>query len=1389
MQLFSSKKAILALSIGALSALGACGDDVTVTEAVPPVVVSITPPSATMNIGESLTFAVQISGGSTTTPPTLTSCASSNASVATAAIAAGACKVTAVASGNITVTATASTGGQASASVSVTPATAAISGLTVSPSTAAMTAGQKITITPNVQKGSAAVAVAYAYVSSGTNVATVAATGEITAVAPGTATITTTATGSGAGFTTTALTASTTVTVSIAPGGVSSLTVQPSFMSLSVGSTAPIQAVAVYVTGTPQPTITFGSSNPSVATVLAVNPNTSGSGTVSAVGPGTAIITVTASQPANGNFAASSVTQLVPVTVSPSANVTIYAINQGPIATYYYEGGQASVAAAAVSGFTYSPEALAGIVEENNSQVNAPVDINSVRDQIQVVVNLQPNGQRVDSVVAFVQAADLATPRRAAARQLYSNGQANAEQITLYINTADFTANFAAGTSDVFYTNGQKIISVSVYTTDATGAKELGNASNNRQTVNFNNLDGYAAVNVNPTRVVQGHPTEDNGQKRNLNWWGGPGAAGEGSSTIVPVFYTPGRTLRVMEVSVIEGPNQNSDIAVTPFIHNNYSLGVCGSYEFAGPANPTPSPLPMKVVYGANPTATAALACTTPALDFGYEHPETNTSNFVGVVRAVDNYNNSAPRVTLASGFRRSASVPRPIANRLDYRGPSTRDISIVRERPAVTGWVNASFNFQNNIDVSTDRDGVGAKLNSRVWSFAGCGMAATPMTTMTGADIPECATDFLGGWIGGQFDTRGPYRAAYTELDRLDNMAQSDSSGRFGVDKTAPLIRFGAAGVADTARTTGAGVTTIAIAHQAEFLDERSGFVDANDYGAPVKNPAPWTYNYVDVTQNFTNLATGAIYPQDRAQWQMLSHGAGNLPAANYPTRSECLVASNSTADVWRLTNPFTSGLGNFVNPAATFLSAPGCTLAPAYVIQSGDVGDGYRFGQPVAEPREGIYRYETKVWDRAGNPSTTISRRNGIDGIAANFASISASLGVPLGGAASFQAIFEDNTEVRAASLKLQYNSLTGSTLAAQAALGANVSMAANDTLAYSQTLLDARFNDVINGPALANLSLPMGAPTVTSIEFTNPAGGVITGNLGTKLSMVGGTIWDWANRQDLNGASATPRTSAILGTGIADPVGFANLHAAFPATAFTAFQMLPSLAAGFNAGAGLKAQVTATTNSINAPFTRVDFYRRGTGNCTPSAVVATAAAFNCTQNLYYIGSSTSAVSADQGATRFWTYLAPTTLAPTYWSAETASTAVVPFEAVFAVGVRLTGEALSTPALVLTGTAINITTITNTGGPFPWSINFVNGSNSVTRTGTGSTTNGAGVFSVPVAGNYTATGNPVAVPVGAAAGQCPSGFATSTATPSPVVVTAGVSAATVTIATACVP
>lgn len=1269
MQLFSRKKVSVALSIGALFALGACGDDITVTDPPPQaVVISITPQNVTLNIGESTNLAVQITGG---TNPTLASCTSSNTAVATAAVQGSACRVTAVAAGNVSVTAAASTGNVAAAAVTVAPAQAAINTLTVSPSTTNITVGQKGTLVPNVNKAAAAVTVAYTYATSSAAIATVAANGEVTAVAPGTATITVTATGSGTGYTTTALTTGATVVVTAAPNGITTLNVQPTSLVLALGSTAQLTSTVSQPAGAAQATITYGSTAPLVATV-----NTT-TGLVTAIAPGTAVITVTATSAANAAFSATTLTQLVPVTVTPSANVTINSINQGPVSTSYFTNALLSQAS------SVSDE---GISESANSQVNQPVDINNVRDQIQLVVNLQPNNQRVDSVVAFIANAD-GSNRRPAARQLYSNGTANAEQITLYINTADFTANFAAGTADVFYPNGQKIISVSVFTTEPNGTpREIQNASNNRQTVNFNNLDGYAGLNVNPARVAQGDPSDNS--KANLNWWGGPGTTGEGNTTVIPVFYTPGRTLRIMEVTMLQGISQATTGIFT----------ICGSFTYNGPANPTPSALPYKTVYGVAPAATYAVDCS------GYEHPAIQQQDFLGVTNSIDKDNNPGPRVTRVDGYRRSAQVLRPISNRLDYRGPSTTNPDITRERPAVTGWVNASFNYQTNTNASYDY-GVGVQANSRAWQYVGCAATMpTAMPTATGADIPECATNFIGGWNNAGDTTQGPYRVSYNEKDRLTNNSLSNESWAHGVDKTVSLTRWSSGTSADTSVNSTTSATPGG--WQLEFIDERSGFVESNDFGAPVKNYTWWWY--VDVNNFQTNGTTGAQYPSDRAQTHILVQGAGYLPAANYATRSQCLVPNPATTPMWSLSNGLLDP--TIVFPAATFLSNSGCSLVNARsLLGFSAAGDGYRTGQLVTIPEEGIYRYSTRVSDRAGNLTPIQTRTRAFDITRANFSALNTPLSIALGGGATFAATYEDRTEVRAGTLKLLYPT------------GAGLSINSNDTLIYSQALIDARFNDNINGPNTSNLVPTYGAPFVTALEHTD-AGGNIINSIGVKADRVTGTMWDARNQEDQQGAAGTPRSALINGSALANPTSFLAWVTANPTLSFTNFNVLSSTVAAFNAGTGLKAQVTATTNTINSPFTRVDFYRL-TG----------------AQRYEYIGSvaGSAAIPADQGSTRYWTYLL-VNYAPLTNNFSTAQTAAASFDNIVAVGVRTTGEGLVTPLVTVAGSAIDLRITGLTTGLLS-NVLFTNGSSSVTRNQASAATPTR--FSVANSGNWAIT------------------------------------------------
>jgi uncharacterized protein YjdB len=545
MQLFSRNKAIVALSLGAL-ALGACGDDVTVPVApAAPITLSITPPSANMNIGEAVNFAVQISGGATA--PTLASCTTSSATVATAAVSGSSCRVTAIAAGNATITATASTGQSAAASVSVAAPAAAISGLQVSPSAASVQVNQTVTIVPNVNKGASAVTVAYTYATSTASVATVTAAGVVTAVAPGVATITVTATGTGTGFATTSLTSAAAITVTALPSGMTSLNVTPSTLALSAGATAQVVARAQQPTGAAVASIIYGTTSPAVATVGTT-------GIVTAVGPGTAVITVTATSAANANFAAATLSGTVAVTVSPNAQLSIASITM-----------------------------LANII---------PVDINAVTGQIAVNLVLATNGQQVNSVQTFVCAAGTTCPaagQTPAAQQTFSGGAASGA-LTMALNTADFSLASDWSAATAAYSNGLKVIAV----TATTAGGQLISATSNIGQLNFANQDGVAVRHQAPARSA----ADVNGRM----YYGGPGAEGRGRVTVVPVMFTADRALATVAAGVnCNGNLQYTFVAGTDARPWTISYGATQTLD----ANGNPTALGLRCNY-ATPSALAA---------------------------------------------------------------------------------------------------------------------------------------------------------------------------------------------------------------------------------------------------------------------------------------------------------------------------------------------------------------------------------------------------------------------------------------------------------------------------------------------------------------------------------------------------------------------------------------------------------------------------------------------------------------------------------------------------------------------------------------------------------------------------------------------------------------
>ena len=268
---------------------------ITVTQ-VPVASVAVSPASVTVLVGQTaqLTATPKDASGNPLTGRVIT-WATSNAAVATVSTSG---LVTAVAAGSATITATSEgQSGTAAVTVSVVP----VASVGVSPATASLTVGQtsQLTATPKDASGNPLTGRVITWATSNAAVATVNASGLVTAVLAGSATITATSEGQSG---------TAAVTVTVVP--VASVTVSPATASLTVGQTAQLTATPKDASGNPLTgrVITWATSNAAVATV-------STSGLVTAVLAGSATITAT-SEGQSGTAA-------VTVTVVPVASVTV----------------------------------------------------------------------------------------------------------------------------------------------------------------------------------------------------------------------------------------------------------------------------------------------------------------------------------------------------------------------------------------------------------------------------------------------------------------------------------------------------------------------------------------------------------------------------------------------------------------------------------------------------------------------------------------------------------------------------------------------------------------------------------------------------------------------------------------------------------------------------------------------------------------------------------------------------------------------------------------------------------------------------------------------------------------------------------------------------------
>ena len=482
-------------AVGAVLGLAACGDDVSVTppqEPLPAGIASVTvsPAQVTIAVGEKVILSASVATTQGTGSPATTVTWSSNNTAIASVAASG--EVTGVAAGTTTVVATSTADNTKRGAAAVTVRAPQVQSVTVQPTALALKVGESATAVATVNRDAGAASTVN-WASSATSIATVDATGKITAVAVGTAVITATstadATKSGA----------LAVTVSAQPAALNTLTVTPTVVTLGPGSAQTVTTTVTTATGATvaysNNAATAASGCPGIAT--ASTNAASGATTITAVASGACVVTITAT----GSGAGLSTNSL-------QATVAINVLTP-----------QVSI-----NSITYG-------------QTNTPVQVNNVNGQIEINLNFQPSGLPIDSVVVRMAQPD---GLRRVAKQNFGGAIPAAGILTLSVNTANFVKDAAAPSVTVDLLNGPSTVSAQVYPKGATGSTAA-NCTNNPSdptcaspvAIVLNNIDGWSADITKPSVNAV--------SAANITYWGGPTA--NASATVYPVIYTPGRSV------------------------------------------------------------------------------------------------------------------------------------------------------------------------------------------------------------------------------------------------------------------------------------------------------------------------------------------------------------------------------------------------------------------------------------------------------------------------------------------------------------------------------------------------------------------------------------------------------------------------------------------------------------------------------------------------------------------------------------------------------------------------------------------------------------------------------------------------------------------------------
>jgi len=634
------------------------------------------------------------------------------------------------------------------------PSGGGVTSVTVTPANITIGVGQTEQLALNVVADSG-VAKTVNWTTGNAAVATVSATGVVTGVGLGSTSIIATSTANSS------ISGAVQVTVSNA----ATFSITPNTLSLAPGQSSNVVATAVLQAGQTASPIVWSSLTPSVATVANGCTTTAGSSTCAITGVSQGSAVITAATTVGGQ----NLTATLAVTIGAGASISIASVTEG---------------------------ATAGVVPGCSGVVGAPVILTNTNCEIEVNLNFSAGVQRIDSVTVWFQQGSTI---KKLARQAFGGTVPAAGPLSLQVNTANFTKNVATGVARVDLWNGPTTLIAQVWPTVGTGGSAIncaiggGNADPTCSNLSMilNNTDGWAAdmtkcdsviangvvcaaavpaVGPGGTNASTGGFAVSTAANAGASYWGGPGPSGQITAELYAVVYNDNPAFpagsQLNRCANVLGDGSACINSVSWTIGSVFAnCGPVTQSEIATPATPF-----FRQVFGTGSNSTNSCS--------SYENIGIRRDNVIVAGGAQDAQNNVFPTGPLIPNTVVFGATPD--SNRFDYKAPSNV------QRPTGEGWeeqhwVNATWQFNSDGTLIID-NGVGPALTSwRAFASAQGGpFTVFPTAITSGADLPETNTNTTDGFAA---------RAWATDL--LGNINKSAVTTTFGVDKTAPLLRY----------------------------------------------------------------------------------------------------------------------------------------------------------------------------------------------------------------------------------------------------------------------------------------------------------------------------------------------------------------------------------------------------------------------------------------------------------------------------------------------------------------------------------------------------------------------------------------------------------------------